>query len=92
VSLYLDEYSFEYIDTNQELRNTYDKSYNEMQLFACGTKPDIEQLKKFCVAKRKTVINGYWHVITFLIMRIKLTLPNFRLLQCIQMQKVFPGT
>lgn len=65
MSLNLEEYPFEYIDTKQELRNMYDKLYNEMQLFACGEKPDIAQLIKFCEAKRRTIINGYWHVITF---------------------------
>lgn len=65
MNLHLEEYLFEYINTKQELRNMYDKSYNEIQLFQCGLNPDIEKLKRFCKEKRKTIINGYWHVITF---------------------------
>ena len=68
-------FPFEYIDSKKEIRNN-DNSYNEMILYACGSKPNIDTLKMFCAIKKKEFTDGVFHIIVFFDKKNNAAFPN----------------
>lgn len=59
-------YPYKFVDVKRETRKS-DGSYNEMTLYVCGNYPNIDTLRMFCKAKKDSIADGYFHVITFFI-------------------------
>jgi hypothetical protein len=59
-------FPYKYIGDKREERKN-DGSYNEMTLYTCGNKVDIDTLKMFCKSKKDSITDGYFHIITFFI-------------------------
>ena len=68
------EFPYKFIETKREERN--DNSYNEMLLFTCGEKPDLENLKLFCAEKKSEFTDGTFHFIVFFDKQENAKFPN----------------
>lgn len=69
------EYPYTFINSKQETRQN-DQNYNEMLLYICGTKPDIDTLKLFCASKKNGFSGGIFHIIAFFDNKENSAFPN----------------
>ena len=69
------EYPFSYVDTRKEDRKN-DNSYNEMLLYTCGDKPNLDTLKLFCAEKKTEFTDGIFHIVVFFDKKENATFPN----------------
>lgn len=68
------EFPYKFIETKKEERQ--DNSYNEMLLYTCGEKPDVENLKLFCAQKKAEFTDGTFHFIVFFDNKENAKFPN----------------
>lgn len=69
------EYPFALVDTKKEDRKN-DNSYNEMLLFTCGEKPNLDTLQMFCADKKKEFTDGVFHIVVFFDKKENAKFPN----------------
>lgn len=68
------EFPYTYLETKKE--DTNDNNYNEMLLYTCGEKPDLENLKLFCTEKKAEFNDGIFHFIVFFDKKENAKFPN----------------
>ena len=68
------KFPYEFLETKKE--DTSDYNYNEMLLYTCGEKPDLENLKLFCIEKKGEFTDGIFHFIVFFDKKENAKFPN----------------
>ena len=68
------EFPYNYLETKREERD--DNNYNEMQLYTCGEKPNLENLQQFCSEKKTEFTDGIFHFVVFFDKKENAKFPN----------------